>query len=327
MKRALAVEAAEALGKVARPEAWGDPAHSSVVTIGKFFAVHRGHQALLRTTVEAARASEAQSVALTFDRHPLEVLRPGTELLELTSLEERLELMEREGLDRAIVLHVTPELLAIEAEQFVRAVLVERLRAREVLAGEQFRFGQGARGTVELLRSLGEELGFTCPRFPPLLHNGQRISGSRVAAAIAAGSVGEAAELLGRAYSVPGAVVRGDQVGRTLGFPTANIAPPPKRLLPADGVYVGQLHWDGETAPAVVNLGVRPTVDGRRRLLEAHLPGWSGDLYGQEVRLEFLNRLRDEQRFPDLEALKSQIARDVETAQAYFAERGAAGER
>lgn len=318
MKRALAVEAAEVLGEVSRPTAWGNPSRRSVVTIGKFFAVHRGHQALLQATVASARASGAQAVALTFDRHPLEVLRPGTELPELTDLQERLDLMEREGLDLAVVLRVTPELLAIEAERFVREVLVERLRAREVFAGEQFRFGRGAQGTVELLRSLGAELGFTCPRFPPVLHNGERISGSRVAAAIAAGSVAEAAALLGRPYVVPGVVVQGDQVGRTLGFPTANITPPAKRLLPADGVYVGRLRWEDQSAPAVVNLGVRPTVDGRRRLLEAHLPGWSGDLYGREVRLEFLDRLRDEQRFPDLNALKAQIAQDVQTAQAFF---------
>jgi riboflavin kinase/FMN adenylyltransferase len=319
MKRVLGVEAVEALGVVARPEAWGDPTLPSVVTIGKFFAVHRGHQALLQATVASARAIGAQAVALTFDRHPIEVLRPGTELPELTSLTERLDLMEREGLDRVVVLRVTPELLEIEAEQFVREVLVGRLRAREVLAGEQFRFGRGALGTVELLRSLGAELGFTCPRFPPVLHNGERISGSRVGTAIAAGAVAEAAILLGRPYAVPGAVIQGAQVGRTLGFPTANLDTPPRRLLPADGVYVARLAWEGEAVPAVVNLGVRPTVDGRRRVLEAHLLGWSGDLYGREVRLEFLDRLRDEQRFPDLEALKAQIAQDVVAAQEYFA--------
>lgn len=318
MIRALAVEATEALGESSRPEAWGNPSLRSVVTIGKFFAVHRGHQALLQATVEAAHSSGEQSVALTFDRHPLEILRPGTVLPELTSLDERLDLMEREGLNRAIVLRVTPELLAIEAELFVREVLAARLRAREVFSGEQFRFGRGAQGTVELLRSLGAELGFTCPRFPPVLYNGERISGSRVAASIAAGQVAEAALLLGRAYAVPGIVVQGDQLGRTLGFPTANITPPPKRLLPADGVYVGRLCWDGQTVLAVVNLGVRPTVDGRRHLLEAHLPNWSGDLYGREVRLEFLERLRDEQRFPSLDALKAQIAQDVVAAKAFL---------
>jgi riboflavin kinase/FMN adenylyltransferase len=302
-------------------EELGEPLARSAVTIGKFFAVHRGHQSLIRETVAAARSQGAEAVVVTFDRHPLEVLRPDLELPILASLEERLGWIEAEGPDVALVARVTEEFLAQEPEDFVRAVLVERLRAVEVLASDNFRFGRGARGDLALLRRLGEECGFRHTSVAPVLEGGERISSSRVAECVGAGHVASAARLLGRPYAVPGVVVPGEQVGRQLGYPTANVRTQPRRLLPADGIYVvrGAVPGIETPVPGVASLGVRPTVGGRPRLLEVHLLDWEGDLYGQTLRVDFLERLRDEERFPDLDALRAQIGRDVDAARAFHA--------
>jgi riboflavin kinase / FMN adenylyltransferase len=299
-------------------ETLGDPLERSTITIGKFFAVHRGHQALLRTTVETARRTDSLAVVLTFDRHPAEVLRPGTRFPVLASLEERLDLIEAQGIDVCVAIHVTLEFLSQEPEEFVRDVLVGRLGAVEVLASQQFRFGRGARGTVETLRALGEQYGFQFTLQPPVLADGERISSSRIAELIQAGEVARAGTLLGRPYSVSGIVAEGQQLARQLGFPTANLRTDPQRLLPGDGVYVVQVPWERGHRPGVANLGVRPTVNGRQRLLEVHLLDWEGDLYGRPVRVEFLDRLRDETRFSGLDALKAQIGIDVQRARAYF---------
>jgi len=298
-----------------------EPLARSAVTVGKFFAIHRGHQALLQATVAAAQRQDALAVVLTFDRHPLEILRPGTTFPVIATLEERLDLIEAEGVDVAVVISVTPEFLNLEPDAFVREILVDRLRAVEVLAGVNFRFGKSARGDMDTLRRLGREFGFTATAIEPVLQHGDRLSSSRVAACVEAGRVESAAALLGRPYSVPGVVVRGDQIGRQLGYPTANVRSEPGRLLPADGVYVVQVSWGDEPPqPAVANLGVRPTVDGRQRLLEVHLLDWQGDLYGREIEVRFLARLRDEQRFPNLDALRAQIAQDTDAARHYFAD-------
>jgi riboflavin kinase/FMN adenylyltransferase len=267
--------------------------------------------------VAAAREVGGQSVVLTFDRHPREALQPGWTAPVLTTLEERLDLIEAAGIDATVVASVTPEFLAQEPEEFVQDLLVRKLGAKRVLAGENFRFGHKARGDVALLQRMGEKLDFTYEAVPPVMEAGSRISSSRVAECIRVGRVDSARTLLGRPYSVPGIVVRGDQVGTRLGFPTANVRTEPERLLPADGVYVVRTCLEGDRHPAVANLGVRPTVDGTRRLLEVHLLDWTGNLYEREVRVEFLDRLRDEQRFPDLEALKAQINRDAEAARAW----------
>jgi riboflavin kinase/FMN adenylyltransferase len=302
-------------------EALVEPLRGSTVTIGKFFAVHRGHQALIQATVAAARDSGGPAVVLTFDRHPLEILKPGTELPQIASLEERLNLIEAQGADATLVVTLTPEFLALEPEAFVRELLVERLGAVTVLASGNFRFGHRARGDVNLLREMGAELGFEYRSVTPILAGGERISSSRIAACVEAGRVREAADLLGRPYNVPGTVVQGDQVGRELGFPTANIAHPPRRLLPAHGVYVVDLRTPAARLPGICNLGVRPTVDGTRQVLEVHVLDWDGDLYGHEVDVEFLERLRAEQRFSSLEALQCQIAQDVAAARSRHAAR------
>jgi riboflavin kinase/FMN adenylyltransferase len=288
----------------------------TVVTVGKFDGVHRGHQALLRATVAAARARGASSVAFTFDRHPVELLRPGTEARFLMPLPERLERIATLGLDIAVVLQLTPEFLALTAEEFARDILAGRLDIVQIVASESFRFGRGAAGTLATLREAGERLGFAVGIVPPVIHEGERISSSRVVRAIQAGDVAAATALLGRPYTVAGEVVSGAQLGRTLGFPTANLSPPLLQHLPADGVYVVEARRGNSCLPGVANLGVRPTVGGMARILEAHFLDFADNLYGETIRLAFLARLRDQVRFPSLDALRDQIARDVAAARA-----------
>jgi riboflavin kinase / FMN adenylyltransferase len=292
-----------------------EPLPRSVVAIGKFDGVHRGHQALIQAAVTEAGAEAAESVVVTFDRHPVELLKPGTRTQYLTPLEERLRLIDALGVDRTLLIHLSDEFLHLTAEEFVRSVLAERLGTVAVVASESFRFGRGAAGTVETLRELGPRYGFRFQSVPPVLVDGSRVSSSRVVECVRAGRVAEAATLLGRPYALFGRVIHGDERGRLLGFPTANLETDERQHLPADGVYAGFLAWDDEAPrPAVCNLGVRPTLDGTQHRVEAHVLGFSGDLYERRVRLLFVQRLRGEQRFPDLEALKAQIAADAARA-------------
>ena len=304
----------------------GPPLKRSAVTIGKFSAVHRGHQALLQATVAAAARAGGPSVALTFDRHPMEVLRPQSPPPpQMATLDERLELIAAHNVDVALVLSVTPEFLAQEPEDFVREVLVVRLGAAEVLTGEQFRFGCRARGDRALLERMGRELGFQSTLAPSVMDGGHRISSSRITACILAGQVADAERLLGRPYHVCGPVIRGQQLGRKLGFPTANIDVPANRMLPPDGIYVVEAGLNNAILPAVANLGMRPTVGGTHRLLEVYLLDWQGDLYDQELTIRFRERLRDELKFPNLEALTAQITLDVQAARAWFGASSSAG--
>ncbi len=293
----------------------GSPLPGSVVTLGKFFTVHIGHQALLRATVDEARLRGLPAVAVTFDRHPGEILRPGECAPCLARLDERLALMEVSGIDIALVLTVDTALLATEPEEFVRTVLVGQLGARLVLAGKDFRFGHRARGDLRLLEVLGADAGFECRSFPPVMLEGEAVSSSRIARWLRDGAVDIAARALGRGYRVSGQVVAGEQLGRRLGFPTANVQVDARRLLPADGVYAVRLDGAGlSAAPGVANLGVRPTIDGIGRRLEVHLLERECDLYGSDVVVTFVSRIRGEIRFPDLDALRAQIALDAATA-------------
>jgi riboflavin kinase/FMN adenylyltransferase len=295
---------------------------TSAVTIGKFFAAHIGHQALIRATREAAARREAASVVITFDRHPMELLRPGTSFPQLTTLEERLELIGGLGADYAVLVRLDLEFLSQTPETFVRTMLIDRLAAVEVVTSDNFRFGRGAAGTVETLQSLGEREGFGVTVVPPVLVGGEPVSSSRIAACIGEGRVEAATEMLGRLYHVSGPVVAGDGRGRQIGFPTANVSVDARRLLPADGVYSCFAVHGTRRDLAVINIGVRPTVGGTRRQVEAHLLDFCADLYGAQLTLEFQRRLRDEQRFPSIDALREQIARDVASARALACRQG-----
>jgi riboflavin kinase/FMN adenylyltransferase len=284
-----------------------------VVAQGTFDGIHLGHQAVIRTAVARARTLRVRSVAVTFDPNPLAVLRPTEVPPELLPLEERLERMAELGPEVCLVIPFTAEFSRMEAEAYVQSVLLGLLRAREIVVGFNHAFGRGARGTPELLRRLAGPAGVLVHVVAPLSVDGVTVSSTSIREALRDGDVERAASLLGRPYTVAGVVTRGAARGRTLGFPTANLTGPPGLLL-ADGVYTARATWDGSSVGAVVNVGVRPTVDGGTRLVEAHLLDAAPDLYGRRLTLAFLHRIRAERRFDSLEALRAQIAEDVTVA-------------
>jgi riboflavin kinase/FMN adenylyltransferase len=296
-------------------ESFPPDAPASVVALGVFDGVHLGHRVILGTAVTRGRAAGLEPLACTFDPHPAEVLQPQRAPRPITPLEERLALIGETGVTATIVLHFTRELAAVEPEAFVKDVVLGRLRAREVVVGYNHRFGRAARGDARLLEDLAPRLGFQAHVVPPTTVDGVAVSSSGIRAALQRGDLPAATRALGRPYAIVGVVTSGAGRGRTLGFPTANITPD-RPLLIERGVYLGRVHLDGGRHVAVINVGVRPTFGETTLAVEAHLLDFSGDLYGRRVRLEFLGRLREEMRFPSVEALKAQVARDIEAARA-----------
>ena len=284
-------------------ESFPPDAGPSAVALGVFDGIHLGHRAILGTAVAQARRHALAALACTFEPHPMEVLQPGRAPLPLTTLPERLELIAGTGIDTAVIVAFTPAVAAVEPETFVRDVLVGALQARHVVVGFNHRFGRGARGDARLLQRLGRDLGFQAHVVEPTTVDGVPVSSSEI----------RAARLLGRPYSVHGEVVRGAGRGRTLGFPTANVKTDRSLSLPA-GVYACHAVVGASGYRAVINIGVRPTFDEAALVVEVHLLEFSGDLYGSRINLHFLRRLRDEQKFADVEALRTQIARDVAAA-------------
>jgi len=285
----------------------------SAVALGVFDGVHLGHRAILGLAVTRARAGDMRSIACTFDPHPVEVLQPGRAPLLITTLEERLALIEGCGLDEAVVLPFTRDLASMEPEAFVKDVLVARLGARDVVVGFNHRFGRGARGDAALLASLGERLGFRTHVAEPLLVDGVAVSSTEIRGALQRGDLGLATRLLGRAYTLSGTITHGAGRGRTLGFPTANVLPT-RPVLVAPGVYACMAEWAGRKERAVVNVGVRPTFGETALAVEAYLLDFSGDIYGQTMTLSFISRIREERRFPSVEALRAQIDADAAEA-------------
>ncbi len=302
---------------VAGSEALSEPLRHGVVTVGNFDGLHVGHQEILRIVTERARGRRGESAVYTFEPHPRKVLRPQDAPRLLTTLEQKLELMEAAGVDLAIVERFDLDFAARSAVEFVRDVLHARMRPEEVYVGYDFRFGHDREGSMRTLTELGPHLGFAVTIVPEVTVGGRDVNSTRIRELLGAGRVEEARQLLGRPYRVRGRVVEGDRRGRSLGFPTANLDPE-NEVLPAQGVYAGRLRGleagPGEL-PAVVNVGRRPTFkDAGPVLAEAHVIDWSGDLYGRRVEVSFLSHLRAEQRFPDVEALKRQIAADRDAA-------------
>lgn len=285
----------------------------SAVALGVFDGVHLGHRVILGTAVAHGREAAIPAVACTFDPHPMEVLQPGRAPLAITTLEERLALIEGCGLDAAVVLPFTPALAAMEPEAFVKDVLIARLSAREIVVGFNHRFGRGARGDVALLRSLGDRLGFRTHVAEPLMVEGVAVSSTEIRAALRRGDLAAAGRLLGRPYTLLGTVGHGAGRGRTLGFPTANLVPA-RPVLVAPGVYACMAEIGGGKERAVVNVGVRPTFDEATLAVEAYLLDFVGDIYGQTITLSFVSRIREERRFPSVEALKAQIEADAKEA-------------
>jgi riboflavin kinase / FMN adenylyltransferase len=287
----------------------------SVVTIGNFDGVHRGHRVLLRRAVDAARDAGVRSVAVTFDPHPAAVLRPGSEPLAVQSLGDRAEALLDVGVDLVLVLPFTRELAALTPDAFVERVLVARLEATRVIVGTNFRYGHKAAGDVVHLADAGESHGFGVEAVTLLELDGAPISSTELRRRIGEdGDLAWANRALGRPFRLAGEVVRGDQRGRTIGFPTANIEVPGDQLLPANGVYAGIATVGGVRSGAVTNVGTRPTFDGEGVTVEVHLLDTDRDLYGQHLEVSFLHRLRGEQRFDGPDALVAQIARDAAAA-------------
>ena len=285
----------------------------SAVALGVFDGVHLGHRAILGLAVSQAGSGDMRSVACTFDPHPMEILQPERAPLSITTLEERLALIQDCGLDAAVVLPFTRELAAMEPEAFVKDVLVTRLGARDVVVGFNHRFGRGARGDAALLRSLGERLGFRTHVADPLLVDGVAVSSTEIRGALQRGDLSVASRLLGRPYTLSGTIGHGAGRGRTLGFPTANVVPS-RPVLVAPGVYACTAEVAGRKERAVVNVGVRPTFGETALAVEAYLLDFSGDIYGQTMTLTFASRIREERRFPSVDALRAQIEADAAEA-------------
>jgi riboflavin kinase/FMN adenylyltransferase len=285
----------------------------SVVALGVFDGVHLAHRAILGAAVSRARAAGVQALACTFDPHPMEVLQPDRAPIPLTTIPERLALMAETGLDGAVVIAFTPALAVMEPEAFVKDVLVDRLKAREVVVGFNHRFGRGARGDAGMLDSLGARLGFRTHVVEPLQLDGRPVSSTEIRASLQRGDLAAAARFLGRDYSVGGTVVHGAGRGRTLGFPTANIQPDRPVLVPA-AVYACDLLLDGAVLPAVVNIGVRPTFGEATTTVEAHVLDFSGDMYNRHVVVRLRARLRPERKFASVDDLRAQIAEDIKEA-------------
>ena len=299
-------------GVESAPPGWG----RCVVTIGVFDGVHRGHQQIIGRAVERARELDVASVVLTFDPHPSEVVRPGTHPPMLSSQRYKAELLEALGVDVMCVLPFTAEFSRLGPDEFVHAVLVEHLHASAVIVGENFRYGRKAAGDVAALAAAGRRFGFTVEGVPLQGSAETTWSSTYVRSCVDAGDVRGAAAALGRDHRIEGIVVRGDQRGRDLGYPTANLSPLPWSAVPADGVYAGRLvrspsSGDSQQLPAAISIGTNPTFAGRERRVEAYVLDFSGDLYGEHVGLSFAERLRGTERFADSHALIAQMEVDV----------------
>ncbi len=291
------------------------------LTIGNFDGIHRGHQAMLERLVREARKRALVSCVLTFEPHPREFFAPRSAPTRLASLREKLELLAARGIERVHVERFTRSFAALEPEAFVERVLARRLKARWLLIGEDFRFGAKRAGDAALLKGLAGRHGCEVEIMPAVAREGVRVSSSAVRAALAAGDLALAEALLGRPYAISGRVVHGRKLGRKLGFATANVQLKHNRP-PLQGIYAVRVHGIGVASRSgVASLGVRPTITASgRSVLEVHLFDFSDDLYAAHVRVEFLHKIRDEEKYSDLEALKAQIARDCEAAKTFLLE-------
>lgn len=286
-------------------------ARGSAITVGTFDGMHRGHRHVLERLAGIARQHDLASVLVTFDPHPLDVVRPDAAPELLTTAGERLEAVATTGVDYVVVLPFTAGLARLTAEEFVDAILIGRLGLRELLIGHDHGFGRGRAGDVATLRDIGQRRGFAVDVVEAVASDdGEAISSSTIRRAVARGDLDAAADGLGRRYSVAGPVVSGARRGRLLGFPTINVAPPPRKLLPAVGVYAVRVATPRGSFDGMMNLGPKPTFGDESVTLEAHLFDADADLYGAPVRIEFVTRLRDVRRFESSDALAAQLRAD-----------------
>jgi len=291
-----------------------------VVTVGNFDGVHRGHQKMLGDVVRRAKALSAPSVVVTFDPHPLKVLRPEKAPKMLQTLRQKEEAVEACGVEALVIVPFTRDFSLTPAEAFVRELLVRKLAAREVHVGERFTFGRDKGGNFDLLRRLGAEARMQVVGLTDVVEDGGAISSTRIRSALEAGDVALARTLLGRPYAMDGLVAKGDRMGRKIGFPTINLKPE-NELYPRDGVYLSTVYIDSfeRTFGCVTNIGRRPTVyEDYARTIETYVLDFSSDVYGEKIRLAFLGRLREERVFPSMLELTAQIRKDVEETRLFF---------
>jgi riboflavin kinase/FMN adenylyltransferase len=297
------------------------PRKDMLLTIGVFDGVHLGHKHLIAKLKELAQKQGDLSGVITFSQHPREVLSPQTRLPSLTGLEQRLALLQDEGVDIVIPLPFTPRIANLSPKQFL-SLLKEYLKVKGLVVGPDFALGKDRQGDIDALRQLGKEMGFSVTVVPPLRIGGEVVSSTAIRKALADGDMEKAQKLLGRPFRLQGRVVSGDKRGQELGFPTANLEAAPGQALPAGGVYACRAHVEGQAYPAMTNIGTRPTFDGGQQLVEVYLMDYNGDLYGRELALDIIGRLRDEKKFDTAEQLKEQIARDIKQGQTLLKTRG-----
>src|SRR6266851_1168937 len=299
-------------------------ARRTAVTVGNFDGLHLGHQKILQSVRERARAAGLRAAVITFDPHPMRVLRPDRAPLMIQTLSQRLAGFEQLGLDAAIVLKFDHTLSLVSPEEFIERILVRGLRVGAILVGANFRFGHHGAGDVRLLGEFGEREGFDVEVVPPVQVAGHIVSSTAIRGAVASGDVAGAIPLLGRAFSLTGEIRAGAGRGRTILFPTLNLAPE-QELLPRLGVYATESAVGGRLYSSVTNVGTRPTFNGAGVTVESHLFGFNENLTGGPMEVRFHMRIRDEQKFSGPDALRAQIARDIEAARKFFSERTLAG--
>jgi len=295
------------------------PGRPTAVTIGKFDGVHRGHRYLVGHLLERAQERGLAAVVVTLHPHPITVLRPGTPAMYLCSLEERVSLLHALGVESVGVLSFTSELAQLSYRDFAD-LLVDQLDLKLLLIGPDFALGRDREGNIDKLRAYGRERGFDVEGMPLLSEDGAKVGSGATRDALARGDMEVVASLLGRPFAVRGPVVRGEERGRAIGFPTANIAVAPDLAMPKFGVYVSRAFLGETTYSSVTNVGQRPTFGGERPTIETHLLDFDADIYERELRIELLHRVRDERRFPSVDELVAQIERDVAVAREYLRE-------
>jgi riboflavin kinase / FMN adenylyltransferase len=287
------------------------PQQDTVISVGVFDGVHLGHQRLLGHLRDEARNKNLLSCVVTFKSHPEVVLGGENKLLWLNDLETRIDLIRSLGIDIVVALPFSAELARLTARRFVE-LLKQHLRMRGLIVGPDFALGRDREGGAEQLELLGKEMGFSVEVIPVVVIDGLIISSSTIRQALAEGDMNKVKKLIGRLFSLTGKVVSGDKRGRSLGFPTANLDLGPDQALPADGVYATITHTDNDSLPSVTNIGIRPTFDGKKRLVETYILDFQGDLLGQKITIDLVDKLRDEERFDTVDELKAQMKKDVE---------------
>jgi riboflavin kinase/FMN adenylyltransferase len=296
------------------------PQQEMLLSVGVFDGVHLGHQRLLAHLRDEARSKNWLSGVVTFKSHPKVVLSGENKLLWLNDLETRISLLRNLGIDIVVALSFSSELARLTARRFVQ-LLKEHLKMRGLIIGPDFALGRNREGDAEKLRILGEEMGFSVEVIPPVVIDGFVVSSSTIRQALTEGDMKKVEKLIGRLFSLSGQVVSGNRRGRALGFPTANLDLRAEQALPSDGVYATITHTDDDSLPSVTNIGVRPTFGGNKRLVETYILDFEGELLGQKLTIDLVDKLRDEERFDTVEALKAQMIRDVEQARQILNER------